>query len=215
MEIKELWQQKTDEEIAAAAESLSDFTEDAQRVILSEMSRRGLTEPPEKQESIQPSAPPGSDSAGLRMITGPVGIRGWLLLFFLILTVFTPLIKIAAISIAYNEISSLFDRFPRLHIVALLNTVLGLGIIIFSIYAGVCLWQKKQNAVGTAKRYLVSYLAYTFITSCSYFLAGLPGQAYAEMFSQVFLNLFGAACLVGIWYTYLEKSQRVKNTFLS
>jgi hypothetical protein len=41
-QLKAVWRQKSDEEVAAAAEQLADYTEDAQQVIRDEMQRRHL-----------------------------------------------------------------------------------------------------------------------------------------------------------------------------
>src|SRR5438874_12491212 len=41
-----IWRGKTDDEIAAAAETLSDYTEEGEQIIRAELRRRGLPEPP-------------------------------------------------------------------------------------------------------------------------------------------------------------------------
>ncbi len=45
MTLEEIWQQKSDRELEFAAIVISDYTEEAQEVIRSEIQRRGLTEP--------------------------------------------------------------------------------------------------------------------------------------------------------------------------
>ena len=44
MTLERIWREKSDEEVAAAATSLSDYAEEAQRVIQDEVRRRGISE---------------------------------------------------------------------------------------------------------------------------------------------------------------------------
>jgi formylmethanofuran dehydrogenase subunit D len=44
-EVEQIWRDKTDDEVAEAASDVSEYTEEAARVILDEMQRRGLPEP--------------------------------------------------------------------------------------------------------------------------------------------------------------------------
>jgi len=85
----------------------------------------------------------------------------------------------------------------------------------FSIYAGVALWQKKQDAVRIAKRYFVTFLLYTVVASALPFMAGLPSQANEAMIAELFKDASRSFLFFGIWYSYLNKSRRVKNTFPS
>ena len=41
-----VWRRKTDDELAAAAQHLEDYTEDGRRVVRAELERRGLAAPP-------------------------------------------------------------------------------------------------------------------------------------------------------------------------
>ena len=44
-DVEKIWREKTDDEVAEAAWNLSEYTEDAARVIRAELQRRGLPEP--------------------------------------------------------------------------------------------------------------------------------------------------------------------------
>jgi uncharacterized protein DUF2569 len=144
---------------------------------------------------------------------GPVGVRGWLLFFCLSLTVFSPLLTVVNLVSAYGQTSPLFDRFPGLQVVTLLDALLSFGLMAFSIHAGISLWRRQPGAVRTAKRYLVTLLAYTAISCVLPFLAGLPREAHATMLAEVAKGLARSLVFVGIWYSYLNKSRRVRNTF--
>ena len=126
-------------------------------------------------------------------ITGyePTGIKGWLLFFCIILTVLNPLVRLGILLVDFEALSA----------------VLELAITGFGFYAGLSLWQKRQRAVHIAKKYLVVSLIYSFVVGVLMFMAGHSGSAFRTLFQSI---LF-----FGIWYTYLEQSRRVKNTFAS
>jgi hypothetical protein len=145
----------------------------------------------------------------------PVGVGGWLLLLCLGLTVFSPLMTIVNLSSSYQKVSPLFRQFPGLYTVSVVDFVLNAGVMCFSIYAGVGLWKKKQGAVHIAKRYLMTFLLYTVVASVLPFMAGLPSEANEAMIAELFKDGFRSLLFFAIWYSYLNKSRRVKNTFPS
>ena len=144
---------------------------------------------------------------------GPVGVRGWLLFFCLSLTVFSPLLTVVNLVSAYWQTSPLFDRFPGLQVITLLDALLSVGLTAFSIHAGVSLWKRRPGAVRTTKRYLVTLLAYTAVSCVLPFLAGLPRGTHAAMLAEVAKGLVRSLVFFGVWYSYLNKSRRVRNTF--
>lgn len=50
--VEEIWRDKTDAEVAEAADSLSEYTEEAAQVIRAELQRRGLPEPEKEAEAL-------------------------------------------------------------------------------------------------------------------------------------------------------------------
>jgi hypothetical protein len=144
---------------------------------------------------------------------GPVGVGGWLLFLCLTLTVISPLMTIVNLHSTYQELSPLFRPFPRLHTVTILDSILSVGIICFSIGAGAALWQRKPSAVRTTKRYLMTFLLYTVVANILPFMAGLPSQVNEAMISEVIKNGFRILVFFTVWNSYLNKSRRVKNTF--
>jgi putative signal transducing protein len=53
-DIDQIWRDKSDDELLEASESLSDFTEEAERVIRAELRRRGLPEPEPAPPPVEP-----------------------------------------------------------------------------------------------------------------------------------------------------------------
>ena len=143
------------------------------------------------------------------------GVGGWLLFFCLGLTVFNPLMSLFSLAGSYRESAPYFSQFPGLLVVTGLDTVLSLGLTVFSIYAGASLWRLRPGAVQTAKRYLLWFLAYQAVAIVLPFMAGLPSSADETMIAQSVKDAFRGILYVIIWYSYLNKSKRVRATYLS
>jgi hypothetical protein len=141
------------------------------------------------------------------------GVAGWLLWFCLGLTVFTPLITLGSLAAGYSESSKYFDQFPGLLVITLVDTLLSLGITAFSVYAGIGLWRIRPGAVQMAKRYLLCLLGYYVFAAVLPFMAGLPSAANEAMIGQVAIDTFRGIIFVAIWYSYLNKSLRVRATY--
>ena len=110
---------------------------------------------------------------------------------------------------------SLFEETSRVNLLIVFDKVLALGIMCFSIYVGVRLWSKQQGAVKTAKIYLIVFFLHGVITGFLPFMAELPNNSV--VLSQVSIDAFQSVMSSGtfslVWYSYLSKSRRVKNTF--
>lgn len=141
------------------------------------------------------------------------GVAGWLLLFCLGLTVFTPLITLGSLAAGYSESSKYFDQFPGLLVITLVDTLLSLCIIALSVYAGIGLWRIRPGAVQMAKRYLLCFLGYHVVAALLPFMAGLPSAANEAMIGQVAKDTFRGIIYVVIWYLYLNNSKRVSATY--
>ena len=145
--------------------------------------------------------------------SGPVGIGGWLLFFCLVLIVFTPLIGIFVLATAYAGFSPFFDLFPGLRVIMIIDSILSTTMMCFGIYAGISLWKRRKGAVQSAKRYLIALLIYAGVALFLPFMAGLPSPANQAMQAGAVIEGFRSILFFVIWYTYLNKSKRVRNTF--
>ena len=141
------------------------------------------------------------------------GIGGWLLLFCLILTVFSPIGTVFSIVTAYLEVSKYFDQFPRLLTVTVIDTFLSLGFMTYSIYSGIALWRIRPRAVHTAKQYILFSLVYVLIASILPFMAGFPSSVNETLVIGGAKSMFKGIIFVVTWYSYLNKSQRVRATY--
>jgi hypothetical protein len=141
------------------------------------------------------------------------GVRGWLLLLCLGLTVFSPLFTMESLVKEYVEWSEYFDRFPGVQVITVTKMLLIIGLMAFSIYAGVRLWSVRPGAVQVAKRYFFCALGYHAVAAILPFMAGLPSAATDAMIPHVVQDVYVGVITFAVWYLYLDNSKRVKATF--
>ena len=143
------------------------------------------------------------------------GVGGWLLLFCVGLTILGPLITFGNLSNGLTEARKIADRFPSFKTVILIDSILSLALMAFSIYAGVALWTVKSNAVKIAKNYLFAILCYSILALPLIHSANLPTEANDVMMRQDIMGAFRAIIYVLVWNTYLNRSKRVKATYMT
>jgi hypothetical protein len=164
-------------------------------------------------ETINPSQTPYA-STSVAIDQKYKGVGGWLLLLCLGLTVFGPIMTIVNLGIGYSEYSAVFDRFPGIKRITIIDTLLSLGLMAFSIYAGMGLWSIRPGAVQMAKRYLLTFLGYLPISAVLPFMAGLPSAANNTMLAAVAPGIIKGVIGFIIWYSYLNNSKRVRATYV-
>jgi hypothetical protein len=147
---------------------------------------------------------PGADS----------GVSGWLALFCFVLTVVGPLLTIGGLSEEYQSTSLFFARYPGIIVVFVAEVALSAVVIGFGVYAGLKLTRIRPGAVRTAKRYLLTYLAYSLvIPPLLPLLVGLPPDVDGTLLADPAQSVVRPLFFVLIWYSYLQKSKRVRATF--
>jgi|SRR5215475_5992263 len=157
-----------------------------------------------------------TDPAGTRLLPPESeykGVHGWLLLFCLSLTVFSPLMAMGSLGVRYIESSIYFDQFPGLLVITVIDMCLRSGIVAFSIYAGAGLWGIRPGAVQMAKRYLLCYLGYHAVAAVLSFMAGLHSARADIMIMSIAADTLRSVLYFAVWYSYLNNSKRVKATF--
>ena len=141
------------------------------------------------------------------------GVKGWLLLLCLLLTVFDPFVVLITLFAVSDGARASYEANPPLFRLILISGVLRIGLAVFSMYAGLSLWRIAPKAVSTARRYLVSV---AFLSVLLLFLPSLVGLSNDESWGVSQENLFNALLIVvyvAIWYTYLGRSKRVGATY--
>jgi hypothetical protein len=141
------------------------------------------------------------------------GVRGWLLVLCLYLTVIVPLLAVLGLVGAWQAAA----RSPTLQNALIYESILELALAGFALYAGVMLYQQRPNAVAIAKIYFITMLTLGML-SLGIVLVGAVWQLSDQALSS---QLRGPAVFAAVrqivfavaWLLYLERSRRVRATF--
>lgn len=140
------------------------------------------------------------------------GVGGWLLFFCISLTILSPILTLYNFASGYNDIKELIKYLPSIYNVFIIDIIVGSIVIAFSIYAGISLWTVKKNAVRIAKLYLITFISYSFLELIMY-LSVFPGKVINIVMGDFIKEIIKSLIYFTIWYLYLIKSKRVRNTF--
>ena len=138
------------------------------------------------------------------------GVRGWLFLFCLSMTI-RPILTIYTLI----EILPVFNHpeYPRW--ILLLYYGLSLMIAGFGFYSAFLLWASDKKAVRVTKVYLFAMLAYWVVVALFPFLFSedLQESPLVKFFRVLQHSLYTAVIYFAVWFAYISKSQRVANTY--
>jgi hypothetical protein len=144
-----------------------------------------------------------------------VGVRGWLLFLCISWTILSPAFSLFVIGVTLNEIPSLlpYSNIAPLAVpMTVIDSVLGLGVVAFSIVAGIRLWTVQPRAVSLARSYLIALAAYTIVSSGLNYFAVPPAfstRTAADFLAPAVRQLAYTA----IWLAYFARSERVAVTY--
>jgi len=141
------------------------------------------------------------------------GVKGWLLLLCLSLTFLDPLSMLFNLFVLSNLTRPYFETYKGLFNLILVNGIFTIGLVVFSIYAGVSLWRLTAHAVHTAKRYFMSIFFYSILTIFLPDIFGVSENIYKKFGGNNMLNSIITMCYATLWYIYLTKSKRVRYTY--
>ena len=147
--------------------------------------------------------------------TGKRGVRGWLLLLCLMLTVFGPLISAWLMSVEYEQFAPHFAGSPGTEIAIFLSIALTTGAVLFGIYAGIGLWTIRPRAVDTAKNALLLGLAVDIVSTALQIAVCPTPSAEGQFFNDVALTVIPSLIFFTLCFAYLNKSLRVEATYPS
>ena len=146
------------------------------------------------------------------------GVRGWLLLLCLNLTIFIPascFYEVMSTLYSFNsfiyQIMLIVSNQLLLHNIAII-AIMGF-LATLSFYAGLQLWEVKPGAVKIAKIFLIIQLSLTFIVAAIRLFIIFPIVASEHSFSVIIKILIPSLLHFSLWYLYLSKSRRVHNTY--
>lgn len=143
-------------------------------------------------------------------------VGGWLILLIVLLAFGMP----GAARRNIEEMNEVFapyvDRLPSLHTALQIYGYLQWAVALLGVYCAYVLAFRKHGAVTVAKRGFIFIAVFQIAASLSIPLLALP--RHASMSPQVLIGfiantLLGPLVFLGIWYTYLVRSQRVRDTY--
>lgn len=142
------------------------------------------------------------------------GIKGWLLFLCIAMVFIFPLKTVNELTQNYISSTPYFNSYPSFLTINILDILFGSILVILSIYAGISLWLKRQNAPFLVKIFLWGGIIYTFIQpSFILIAANLPEIVKEAMLKGSINDALINFTSFFIWYLYLLKSKRVANTF--
>lgn len=152
---------------------------------------------------------PASSSQPLPPLSGiQAGVKGWLLLFCISLTIITPLFSAAGISREWVDGQQYLDL-PGFREALFFEITVFSFFALYSVFTGVQLWQVKPNAVRNAKRFVL--LQAVVAVAVPLILAPMLGVSFIEV--DGLRSTVHGLIYMAIWYPYLLKSKRVKATY--
>ena len=173
----------------------------------------------QQNESNEVSTETTSLNNQLNLVKARVSeVKGWLLLLCLNLTIFIP----AAYLYQINCILDLFNSRRNKILLLMFKTLLAYNVLaiatmlflaIFSFYAGQRLWQIKSRAVKTAKVFLVTQLLLILVITIIRPIMTATVDTGGQVFGAILISLIPSLFQFGLWYLYLTKSSRVRNTY--
>ena len=125
------------------------------------------------------------------------GVSGWLLLFCIWVTIFSPLMALQVLP---------YLRYLTLNPFLLVS----LGVTLYGIFTGIQLWTVRPQALTHLRVYFGLVLAWALLSFVTVFRLGRGPMAVGISA----LAGFGLEFLfLGIWVTYFRVSRRVRNTY--
>lgn len=143
------------------------------------------------------------------------GVRGWLLFLCVMWTILIPFVLLIETGYSLRDLPIILfnaELFPGLAAALIIDLFLSLGIVAFSITAGVRLWRIKPGAVRTARIFLYSFFAYSTVSSILIYLA-IPPEIRNVTSFDITKEFIQSAVYSIIWLLYLRRSKRVASTY--
>jgi hypothetical protein len=141
------------------------------------------------------------------------GVKGWLLLLCLLLTVFDPSVVLVNLFVMSDGARASYDLHPAVFRLILISGILAITLVVFSMYAGLSLWKLAPNAVTTARLYLIALAAFSVLQSFLPALLGVSRDSQRAVSQVDFFYVLFTIFYIAVWYSYLGRSKRVRATY--
>lgn len=141
------------------------------------------------------------------------GVRGWLLVLCLVLTVIGPLISAWLMAYQYRMFAPHFATSVALQAATFASLAITAWAIAFGIYAGIRLWLIRPNAVATARYALLLGLGAEIVSAAIELAAGPTSVADEGFVWPLTISLIPSLIFFTLCLGYLNKSRRVYATY--
>jgi hypothetical protein len=141
------------------------------------------------------------------------GVGGWLAFLIVSLTLLSPLALVSGILQESEYWARYSARVPHLLVVNRISNMIMVGIIAFSVYAGVGLWNEWPKAVRVAKVFLISLFVVSIILPFLPLTVAVPESVHDKVLDQAWYSVPMQLIYPVVWYSYLTYSRRVAATY--
>lgn len=148
----------------------------------------------------------------------PKGVRGWLLLLCINLTILIPALSLYNVISIYYFINSPLNQLiimvsKNLFIYHMAIVAIMVFSATLSFCAGLQLWDVKPAAVKFTKIFLIIQLFLSFIIAIIQSLMTFPFSGAENNYGVIIKTIIPSLIHFSLWYAYVSKSRRVYNTF--
>lgn len=149
----------------------------------------------------------------VRPDTTSQGVRGWLLVLCLMLTVVGPIISVWLMAHEYGNSVRVASGSPSGLVAVIGSLLLTACAVAFGAYAGLRLWRVQPKAVKTAKLALLFGVVVDIVTTAiEAATAEVPSD---QLLFQVKISVMPSLIFFTLCFAYLNRSKRVYNTYES
>lgn len=231
IELRHIMLKRSDEELLTIVRvEAGDYRHEAINIAIEELTRRGIPFSSASQlpffSTSQISFPSEVQIAEYRSPFGELkGVGGFLLLLCIRFTIISPLFTIIVLFYAISTSKKIADEFAQTPKITVVGVAIGCLVYIvpeiFGVYAGVTLWAIRKRAVRLAKIATLIFIGVNILNIIVFLFLGQTSSLLESKFSLVKANaqdpaLWWEVARLGgnvMWYAYLSKSKRIKNTY--
>jgi hypothetical protein len=153
----------------------------------------------------------GQDAPVVRDSANPFyGVKGWLKFFVIVHMFVAPVIFAISQILAFAGFFMLFDRYPGLLVVGVIEAAVGGFLVVKWIMIARRLRDMAPGVIQEAKLWLKYSLAWVLINIPLVFFSGMDADDLAP---GIIRSLVGGVISFAIWYSYFNMSKRVKATY--
>jgi uncharacterized protein DUF2569 len=148
-----------------------------------------------------------------QQIANYVGVRGWLLLFCVSITILSPLLATGNLYLSFLSVRELALVIPEASSAYLKEILLSSAVSLFGIVTGSLLWMGRREGLSLVGYYLFAAVAAPIFSIGLYDHEWLPQEVRAELKQDAIWQIIATLGAAVVWFFYFMKSKRVRATY--